>query len=436
MGELLYNAVLNEALKKIKLLKESKIYQKALKTRDSKKKNKLFKESREKYKFSDYDFQSFAIKTKNSCDIGKHLGPHICQKIATRAYISANEYLLKKRGRPRFKRKGWIGSLEGKSNKSGIRFRDSKICWNGLELKLIFDKKDKHGVQAHALNCKTKYVRIVKRRIKKRVRFFAQLVQEGKPFIKKKNKIGKDISGLDIGPSTIAFFCDNKAFLLDFCSGLSPLFKKKRTLQRKMDRSKRATNSENYDSKGRVNSGKLKWTFSNKYKKIKDEVYEKARKLKENRKRSHNILANFIISNTNIIKTEKLSYKSFQRNFGKSVNFRGPGMFLEILRRKAENAGGYVEEFETKTTRLSGICHCGRYAKKPLSQRWHKCECGVRAQRDLYSSFLARHVENNNLNIAQAEKEWAGANMLLEQAMVRLAQTAKKGVVPSSFGLS
>jgi ribosomal protein S7 len=43
-------------------------------------------------------------------------------------------------------------------------------------------------------------------------------------------------------------------------------------------------------------------------------------------------LANRILKQGKYIKTEKLSYRSFQKNYGKSVNLRAPGMFIEILR--------------------------------------------------------------------------------------------------------
>ena len=68
----------------------------------------------------------------------------------------------------------------------------------------------------------------------------------------------------------------------------------------------------------------------------------------------------------NLIKTEKLSYVGFQKNFGKSVGKRAPGSLLEILRRKAANAGGEVIEFNTGTTALSQSCHCGNRQKKAL----------------------------------------------------------------------
>jgi len=80
---------------------------------------------------------------------------------------------------------------------------------------------------------------------------------------------------------------------------------------------------------------------------------------------------------------------------------RAPGMFVERLRQKAENAGGYVNEFPTKTTKLSQRCVCGDIKRKPLSQRVHTCNCGVIAQRD-FSANLARYVDVDGCYQAEA----------------------------------
>ncbi len=81
-------------------------------------------------------------------------------------------------------------------------------------------------------------------------------------------------------------------------------------------------------------------------------------------------------------------------------------------------------EFKTKTTALSQMCHCGNKQKKTLKERWHKCKiCNVTAQRDLYSAFLARFVENDKLDISQATKAWVSAGMLFKQAMSNLNKT-------------
>jgi transposase len=88
---------------------------------------------------------------------------------------------------------------------------------------------------------------------------------------------------------------------------------------------------------------------------------------------------------------EKISYKAWQKQYGKSVGLRAPGMFVEMLRRTVASTGGTLIEVPARTAKLSQFCHgCGGVVKKPLSQRWHHCPCGVGpVQRDLYAAFLA-----------------------------------------------
>lgn len=72
------------------------------------------------------------------------------------------------------------------------------------------------------------------------------------------------------------------------------------------------------------------------------------------------------------IQTEKLSYKGMQMNFGRSAKVRASGMFVSLLIRKAESAGGAVVELNTRTLKMSQNDHITEVCtKKPLSQRWH-----------------------------------------------------------------
>ena len=435
MARFLYNAVLKEALNRSRLIKQSKLLREA-KNAGTKNRNKLFRKARSDYKFSDYSLQQFAIVVKNKCAIGKHLDTHTCQKIATRAYLAVDKYMKNIRGRPRFKRKGWISSVESKSNKAGIRFRKNQIFWKGLIMPIILDKKDPYLVQEHALNSKIKYCRLLRKNIKGKELYVVQLVLEGQALIKKKNLSKNAVVSFDIGPSSIAVFSEKKASPQVFCKELDPLIKDLRLVQRKMDRSKRAANPENYKKNGTVKKGRLSWFFSKNYQEYKKICSENYRRLKEYRKRLHGKLANQIIKLGNLVKTEKLSYRAWQKNYGKSIGKRAPSKFLEIVRRKVENTGGVFEEFSTKTTCLSQICHqCNKKKKKKLSQRWHKC-CDILAQRDLYSAFLAYHVKDNVLDISRAKKAWPSAHLLLEQAMSGLKKTAIGRIYPASFGLS
>jgi Putative transposase DNA-binding domain len=93
------------------------------------------------------------------------------------------------------------------------------------------------------------------------------------------------------------------------------------------------------------------------------------------------------------IKIEALSYKAWQKQWGRSIGRGAPGMLVQMLRQKTQACGGQLIEFPTRGTRFSQCCHgCGTYTKKPLSQRIHQCICGVGpVDRDVYSAFLAYH---------------------------------------------
>ncbi len=124
---------------------------------------------------------------------------------------------------------------------------------------------------------------------------------------------------------------------------------------------------------------------------------------------------------------------------GKSVGKRTPGMFVSHLRNKAERAGGQVVEIPTHSTLLSQTCQCGRVAKKKLNERVHKCECGVVAQRDLYSAFLAKHIEPDTfvLQVSQLVSDWHSVELRLWAAWrtaTECNQPATGRVLPSSFG--
>ena len=440
----LYNACLGECLRGIAHIRQSKEWVKGRslekKPENTKVRRDFFNKAKEKYAFSEYSLHSFAGNLRNSCWIKDHIDSFSAQKVATNAFQSAKEYLMGKRGRPRFKAYGRYRSVEGKSNVTGIRFKNDKIVWGirgkkSLALSIMYDRKDKCGVQAHALQCRTKYVRLVRKAVRGKERWYAQLVQEGKALLKGKNPLGQSLVGLDIGPSSMAIVSDSSASLVPFCEGLENSRAQIVQLQKKLDRSRRKMNPSNFEENGTIKKGPKKWIRSKRYKNLANKTAEHQRCLAETRKRMHGELTNKVLSSGVFIKTEKLSYKKLQQDFGKSVGFRAPGMFVSLLRRKAESAGGFLEEFSTYKTKLSQVCQCGRQKKKSLSERWHRCHCGVVSQRDLYSAHLARFVENDQLNTRQAQQVWPAAEPLLERAVLSLEERATGKLRLSCFGL-
>ncbi|NMG82870.1 MAG: hypothetical protein GIS02_01535 [Methanosarcinales archaeon] len=435
-GRQLYNACLGECLKRLDLLRQSKEYQSTIKLPKGKERTEAFKNLNKKYEFTEYDIHHYAATVRNSW-INEHIGIHIAQTLATRAFRAVQNKAFKKAKHVRFKGKNQFDTLEGKNNQTGLIFRENTLHWSGIEIPCIIDENN--NVMAYGLNPehRIKYCRIVRRKINSINRFYLQLILEGTPYHNPKHKIGYEEIGLDVGPSTIAIVGDNKAELKQFCSDIVPKQKEKRKLQRKLDRQRRSNNPQNYNENGTIKKGKKKWNKSNQYNKTSSEIAELDRKLAAHRKSLHGKDINDIIAMGTRINTEKISYKSWQKNFGKSVLMRAPSMFMGRLKQKAENAGGYLNEFGTQNTKLSQICHtCGVAVKKPFSQRWHTC-CDINIQRDLYSAFLSKCVDmnTNTLDLARAGMLWPGLEPVLSEAILRVNQSTSSGNCPDSFGL-
>lgn len=441
-----YNACLGEALRRFRLLHQSKAYQAARKmprgpkgSKQGQARARAFRKANTAVSFREYDLHAYAAQF-NHCWTGEHLDIHVIQKLASRAFQAVQQYAFGKRGRPRFKGRNQMDTVEGKSNASGIRWRDGCVEWLGLKLQSIIDPAD--PVVAHGLGRRIKHVRLVRRKINGRNRFYVQLICEGRPYQKERNRPGEGVVGLDIGPSTVAVVGEREAFLVQFCAELNPKWQEIRRLQRQIDRQRRANNPLNYNPDGTIKPGPKVWVKSARQRKREAKLAELYRKMAALRKSLHGRLLNRVLRMGDTYKLEKLSYRAFQRCYGRSVGMRAPGMFVERLRRKAESAGAEVIEFPTRTTRLSQVCHnCETVEKKPLSQRWHVCDCGIVAQRDLYSAFLASCVEGDRLDAGRAQAQWPGVDMLLQAALSQAchfwqAQPMNGRRPPSSLGIT
>jgi putative transposase len=273
-----------------------------------------------------------------------------------------------------------------------------------------------------------------KKRSKGENRFYVQLILEG--YTHHKYELGNGNVGLDVGPSTIAMVGESKAELKEFCEEVILIDKEKRRINRKMDRQRRANNPNNYQSNGVLKKGRKKWVNSNRYIKTHSEHRELDRKIKEVRKQLHGRDTNQILKLASSIQTEKLSYKAFQKMFGKSIARKAPSMFLKMLKLKVESQGGRFREFPTYSTKLSQTCHCGEIKKKRLKDRWHSCACGVHAQHDLYSAFLARYVtKSNHVDFQKAENDWIQLSNVLDECISNLKNRKSERKFISTFGL-
>jgi putative transposase len=422
----LYNACLEEARRRWGLLRQSKAYQQARRLpRHTPERIEAFNAARAAYGFRDAGLQAYAKECRHAARwIEEHLDAPVSQKLATRAYRAVVRVAVGHAKRVRFKGKHQLDTVEGKSNETGLVWRSDRVVWRGLPLPAYLPRRAlRDPVLAHGLSAPVKYVRLVRRRMGERSRFWVQLICEGTAYHQPTHSRGEGTVGLDLGPSTLAMVSNTAARLEPLCADLDPQAPQIRRDQRHLDRQRRANNPDNYLPNGTVKKGRKgrrHWRASQRQRCTQARLANRQRRVAAHRKSlQHGRLAHQIIRQGSTFLLEKVSYRAWQRRFGRSVQRRAPGLFVQILTRLAESAGGQVHSVPTRTTKFSQTCQCGSVTKKPLSLRVHHCErCGVRMQRDLYSAYLIRFVDPDThlLHADQAREAWPGAESLLRAA--------------------
>lgn len=430
IGRHIFNSLNNVEQKKLQRLEENKEYRKLeIQLKKTNYKDKKLKKQRtdmikKEYRLTEYDFIN-DIKSIYKV-FSKNIDARTCQSIASNLWSAYKKYLYGNGKEIHYKKYGEFSTFEGNDNKTGIKYRDGIIKWNKLELKTFVRQNDVYA-QESLLNG-VKYCRLKREIVKSKYKYYVQLVFEGIPPIKYDKETGEirgrcrsgDV-GLDIGTQTIAIASDKEVKIIELADKVQPKHNELRKLQRKLDRSRRATNPDNFNENGTIKKGiKLKWNKSNHYKKIQLKIKELYRKQKVIRKQQHEELANDIISLGKNIKVEQMNFKGLakrskkteknskgkfkrKKRFGKSIANRNPAMLLSIIDRKLKYQNNSLIKANTRLVRASQYNHIEEtYKKKKLSQRWTQVG-NYKLQRDMYSAYLIKNVNKDLITINKAK---------------------------------
>jgi len=138
----IYNACLGEILKRYNHMRESKEYQRITKLPKGKDRNKQFNDLNKLYNINEYSLHDF-VKP-----MYKHFKDNIdsltCQKLTSRAYSAFEKLMFHTAKRVNFIKFDELKSIEGKWNKSGIKYdiKTNQLVWNGLKIPVIIKDND------------------------------------------------------------------------------------------------------------------------------------------------------------------------------------------------------------------------------------------------------------------------------------------------------
>jgi hypothetical protein len=311
------------------------------------------------------------------------------------------------------KRYGTFNTMIGSRNNKTIELKLDKNCitFMGKDYPIKLPKNNEYINEG--LKHEIKMCRIVRKNIKKKDRFFVQVILIGYPPTKCNRLMGNGKVGIDIGTQTIAVSSDRELKLEELAKGAQDIQNQLRIINRKMDRSRRATNPDNFNEDGTFvtlkEGEKRKWKQSNNYKKLAAERKELFRKQADLRTLSHETLANEIIGMGDEFYVEDMDFKALQKKakkttknskgkfnrkkrFGKSLANKAPSKALDILNRKLGYFNKELIKINTKKAKASQYNHVDNtYVKMPLSKR-SKTIDGKKYQRDLYAAYCISHI--------------------------------------------
>ncbi|NFH40742.1 transposase [Clostridium sporogenes] len=447
-----YNAILGKLNNRVKIMQESREFNKLRKLPEGKERTNAFKNLEKKYGLRGTAINKLITSLRTKSKDFKVLGSHITIQLQLRAMQSINKVRFEDGKQIHFIRYNEMTSIQGSNNEQSIRYRDGIVEFKNLRLPVIIKNNDVYAQKA--IQDRVKFCRILRRFSKNKTKYYVQLCLEGIP-PKKKHELGKGEVGLDIGTQTIAIVSDNITKLLELAPSINRIDKEKRVSLRKLDRQRRANNPNKYNKDGTIKKGNRdKWVKSNNYLKTQSKLRDIQRRISNKRKQEHDKLANYILSLGNIIKVETMNYKGLQKRnknteknnkgkfkkkkrFGKSLSNKSPSMLLTILNKKLKYNNEKLYKIDTKKCKASQYNHfTDKYNKKELKDRWNK---DINIQRDLYSAFLIMNTVGKKLDKIDRDKcieAYDNFKILHDKEISRLKKLKKNGYkLISSMGI-
>lgn len=399
---------------------------------------KLLKEIRIEYGFSDFGMSKILSNARNNYNT-RCVDSRSISYMKNHLWAAWQKVLFADGDRVHYRKYNEVNSLESDS----IKFENGTIQWfnyktprykknpkkktNTKPFIVPVDLNLKNEYNALALQNEVSSCVVCRKWIRGKFKYYVQVRFKGVPprtHDKKtgmfKHNIGVGRVGLDIGTQTIGIVSDTSVELLELADKVKNIENQKRLLLRKLDRSRRATNPNNYNADGTIKkqgNKKVTWVKSKHYIKLQSELKDIQGKQARIRKMQHEILANHIVSLGNQVFVETMSFKGLQakakktttnskgkinrkKRYGKSIGNKAPSMLLTLIDRKLGYHGYQLNKIDTWSAKASQYNHfTDSYTKKSLNQRWNIFDNGDVIQRDLYSAFLIMNISDDLTSI-------------------------------------
>ena len=449
-----YNEALGLGLRRLKAMRANPRYQELLEARQSlaestqrlkkskglawqlKLYDKALSNLRLGYGLSEFSLSKYLTNRRNEPNSPyKHLSAAELQVIAREVYQTLEKVIFYKvkPDKVKFRSKYNLNaSFRNKINNMGTRIVPSEKTDVAYTL-FIHKRRTFVDISTKAFNEhqqlsltraeKIKYVQIVRKTIRGKRMYHLQIVCEGYPLAKVTK--GDGVVGIDPGVSTVAYASKENVELVDLVpENITIREKLIKSLDRRIERSRRANNPDCYYSNGAIKRGVRFKRPTNRAKRLILRRQKAYRSLTQERLKLQCELVNRIVSEASIIRMEELNVKGLQKRskdirinpktnrphskkrFGKAILKAAPSYFREALKTRANGLGIEFEIINPQKVKPSQYNHLTEsFEKKALSTRiFDLSDKWTGVQRDLYSAFLIGHIENGQYDQTISEE--------------------------------
>lgn len=359
-----------------------------------------------------------AKSTTNEQLLAHGLNSDIIQELAHRAWSAWEKKLF---GQGKFiKLDNEVATFKSRNHKghvTGFLFslKDYSISMTASKpnkhvmFTIPFEVNRSSEYELFALNQDVRNIAITRKEVRGKHKYFVQFSFAGTPY-NKGRQLGEGVVGIDPGPSKIAVVSDTAVRVIPLAESIERDERETRRLQRKLDRSRRAMNPDNYNEDGTISKGRHEWVKSHHYEETRSLLADRQRKLAAKRKIAHNELANELLAMGNEFRVENNSFKGMQarakettknakgknrtkKRFGKSLANRAPSEFLTILENKVRQyENGVYVDIPASTACTQYDFTNGEFTKHELRERTITTSDGQQHDRDALAAFNMKFV--------------------------------------------
>lgn len=386
-------------------------------------------EIREQYYLTSNYFETYVNNLRNK-SYKNTIDSNTAQKLGLRVWKSVSSLLFGKGKKVHFKKFNTLDSIEGKTNKSGIKFNKETLTMNFHGMSIPVKIRDNDYYAKEAMTNEISYCRIIRKPFKNGYRYFVQIVFRGVPPIKPNRIPGtkKGNVAFDIGPTTIAAIGEDDGLLEPLCpQTVKECNKEIIKLSRQLEKIRRLANPQNYNEDGTIKKGHHEWRKTKNYYKVLFQLKNMYRLKTLYLREYQAVLEKRIMALGDNFATETINFTSWQvkskkpteqtdkivkkkdkkgnekkykkckskRNKGRSLNNNSPGRFVNEFKQKLGYFNIELEEINTSKMKASQYNHdTDTCIKIPLSQR-SKIVGGHWVQRDLYSAYVVQNRKDS-----------------------------------------